>query len=75
MSDREKIRKIVDSLPEDKLVFVLTYLQGLEDGMVDEPNNDTITALKETDDAIRSGKIRPFTGSTDDFLDSILAED
>lgn len=75
MSDRERIREIVDKLPDDKLIFVLTYLQGLEDGLVDEPNNDTISALKETDEALKNGKIHPFTGSTDEFLNDLLAED
>lgn len=72
MNDREKVIDIVEKLPENKLIYVLTYLQGLSDGMADDPNDDTIEALEETEDAIQTGDITPFTGSTKDFLDTIL---
>lgn len=75
MSDREKIREIVDSLPEDKLVFVLTYLKGLEDGMDEEPNDDTLEAFEESEQKLKDGTIERFSGSTDDLFASILEGD
>lgn len=72
MSEREKIQEIVNNLPDDKLIFVLTYLQGLEDGLSEDPNDETLAAFAETDAALNDGTIKPFTGSTKDFLDDIL---
>lgn len=72
MSERERIQEIVDNLPDDKLIFVLTYLQGLEDGISEEPNDETLLAFSETDEALKNGAIKSFTGSTEDFLNGIL---
>lgn len=48
---------------------VHAYLQGLSNGMTDDPNKDTIEALEETESAIRTGNVIPFTGGTKEFLD------
>ena len=74
MSDRDRAIDIIERLPENKIIFVLTYLQGLEDGIQEVPNEETIKSFAETDNAILSGKVKPFTGNTEDFLNDILAE-
>lgn len=74
MSDRDRAIDIIERLPENKIIYVLTYLQGLEDGLQEIPNSETLKSFAETDNAILSGKVKPFTGSTEDFLNDILAE-
>lgn len=74
MSDRDRAIDIIERLPENKIIYVLTYLQGLEDGLQEIPNSETLKSFAETDKAIKDGKIKPFTGSTEDFLNDILAE-
>jgi hypothetical protein len=74
MSDRDRAIDIIERLPENKILYVLTYLQGLQDGLAEVPNNETLQAFSETDKLISEGKIKPFTGATDDFLNDILAE-
>ena len=74
MSDRDRAIDIIERLPENKMIFVLTYLQGLEDGIQEVPNEETIKSFAETDNAILSGKVKPFTGNTEDFLNDILTE-
>lgn len=75
MSDRDKVIEIVKHLPEEKMVFILSYLQGLEDGMDEEPNDDTLEALEESEQKLKDGTIERFSGSTEDLFASILAED
>lgn len=74
MSDRDRAIDIIERLPENKIIYVLTYLQGLEDGLQEIPNSETLKSFAETDSAILSGKVKPFKGSTEDFLNDILAE-
>lgn len=73
MSDRDKAIEIVKHLPDDKIIFLLTYLRGLEDGIVETPNDETITAFDEIDKKISDGTLKPFSGSTKDFLNDLLA--
>lgn len=75
MSDRDRAIEIVRNLPENKIIYVLTYLKGLEDGIADEPNDETIAAMEETDAMIKNGGLHGFSGSTKDLFSKILAED
>jgi hypothetical protein len=48
--------------------------QAIADAQTTEtPNAETFEAMKEVDEMIRTGKGEHFTGSTSDFLASILA--
>ena len=48
----------------------------MHDDIEDEiPNAETIAAINEVDEMIRTGSGKPFSGSTDEFFDMILAED
>lgn len=75
MSDRERAIQMVKELPENKIIFVLTYLQGLEDGLDEIPNEETLQALAESDQQLKDGTIERFSGSTEDLFSSILSED
>lgn len=49
MSDRERLFQLVDSIPDYKLGYAITYLQGLTDGGKAELNKETLEALEEVE--------------------------
>lgn len=73
MSEREIAKKLIDQIPESRLYYVISYLQGA--AVPDEiPNAETIAALEE----LQSGGGELWTGSTEDFfatLDREVKED
>jgi hypothetical protein len=79
MSSYEKATALLNQVPEYQLDDVVAYLQGVIAGAIHSdqeiPNAETIAAMNEVDEMIRTGKGEHFTGSTADFLASILAGD
>ena len=70
MSNREFAKKLIDYVPENKLLYVVGYLQGRV--VPDEtPNTATIAAIQE----LESGGGELWTGSTEDFFAMLDAED
>lgn len=60
MSERELAKKLIDRIPDSRLVYVISYLQGA--AVPDEtPNAETLEAFAELDN---SGGYK-FTGSTE----------
>ena len=73
MSNRELAKKLIDQIPESRMRYVISYLQGA--AVPDEtPNAETMEAMKEVDDMISAGTGEHFTGATSDFFRQ-LAED
>ena len=73
MSNREMAKSLIDRIPESKLFYVVSYLQGV--AVPDEtPNAETLEAMEEVNRMIAEGTGEHFTGSTADFL-RMLAED
>jgi hypothetical protein len=78
MSSFEQASALLEQVPESKIDYVIAYLQGIVAGVPsadreEVPNAETIAAMQEGDEMIRTGKGEHFTGSTSDFLASILA--
>ncbi len=70
MSSRELAKSLIDRIPDGKMYYVLSFLQGA--AIPDEtPNAETMKAVEELD----SGGGFTFDGSTSDLLSEILAED
>ena len=70
MSNREFAKNLIDYVPENKLLYVVGYLQGIV--VPDEtPNPATIAAIQE----LESGGGELWTGSTEDFFAMLDAED
>lgn len=70
MSNREFAKNLIDYVPENKLLYVVGYLQGIV--VPDEtPNTATIAAIQE----LVSGGGELWTGSTEDFFAMLDAED
>lgn len=69
MSEREIAKKLIDQIPESRLYYVISYLQGA--AVPDEiPNAETIAALEE----LQSGGGELWTGSTEDFFATLDRE-
>lgn len=74
MSEREFAKSLIDRVPENRLFYVIAYLQGA--AVPDEvPNDETLEAMQETKDKIKNGTCQPFYGSTAEFFDMLLSED
>jgi hypothetical protein len=72
MSEREMAKYLIDQIPENRLFYVIAYLQGA--AIPDEiPNAETLNALAEVDTMIQKSEGEHFTGSTADFF-GMLAE-
>ncbi|MCD7743989.1 MAG: hypothetical protein LUI13_01640 [Lachnospiraceae bacterium] len=73
MSNRDYAKSLIDQIPETRLIYVVSYLQGA--AIPDEtPNAETLEAIAEVDDMIHVGAGEHFSGSTEDFLASLLED-
>lgn len=69
MSNREIAKSLIDQIPESRMYYVISYLQGA--AVPDEtPNSSTIAAIEELENG--SGKL--FTGSTEDLFTQLMEE-
>lgn len=50
MSEREMMYQLLDTVPDNKIGYVIGFIQGLMIGEHDEPNAETIAAMKELED-------------------------
>lgn len=63
MSNRELAKSLIDQIPENRLFYVVAYLQGA--AIPDEiPNAETLEAMEELDE----GGGHRFTGATDQLF-------
>lgn len=69
MSNREIAKSLIDQIPESRMYYVISYLQGA--AVPDEtPNPSTIAAIEELENG--GGKL--FTGSTEDLFTQLMEE-
>ncbi len=70
MSTREMAKNLIDQIPESRLYYVISYLQGA--ATPDEtPNAETLEAFEE----LENGGGHRFSGSTDQLFAELLEED
>lgn len=70
MSNREFAKNLIDQIPDSRLYYVISYLQGA--AVPDEtPNATTIDAIQE----LENGGGELWTGSTKDLFAALDAED
>lgn len=80
MSYQDIAKDMIDHLPEDKMIFIINILQNIgEMSGVDvyphfEPNSETIAAMAETDEMIKTGCGQHFEGSTEELFAQLLEE-
>ena len=71
MSNRDRVIEIVNTMPEYRIAGLLAFLQSYED----IPNDETISAMQEVDEMIRTGSGQHFQGSAADFFAMLDDED
>lgn len=77
MSERELAVQLLDSIPDYKLGYVVSYLQGYLQGMNESdeiPNEETLKAFEESDEIVKKGTGQRFDGSTEDFFKAMLED-
>ena len=76
MSNRELAKSIIDCLPEDKLIFIINIgeMSGISVHPEFTPNEETIKAMEEVDEMIRTGSGEHFSGTTADFFAALEEE-
>ncbi len=73
MSNRDFAKNLIDQIPEGKMIYIISYLQGA--AVPNEmPNAETENAMQEVEEMIMTGMGEHFSGSTADFF-AMLAED
>ena len=73
MSYKELAKNLIDQIPDSKMYYIVTYLQGA--AVPEEiPNAETMEAIEEVEEMIRTGSGHPFEGSTEEFLAQLLEE-
>ena len=69
MSNREFAKTLIDQIPENRLFYVISYLQGA--AVPDEtPNAETLESFAELD----NGGGRPFNGTTEELFTELMEE-
>ena len=69
MSNRELAKNLIDQIPENKLIFIIAYLQGA--AIPDEkPNAETLKAFAE----LENGGGTLFSGSTEDLFSELMED-
>lgn len=69
MSNRELAKNLIDQIPESRMYYVISYLQGA--AVPDEtPNAETIASIEE----LENGGGTLFTGSTEDLFTQLMEE-
>lgn len=67
MSNREFAKSLIDPIPESKLIYVISYLQGA--AIPEEiPNAETLAAIEE----LENGDGTVFTDSTTDLFAELM---
>ena len=69
MSDRERAEILLERVPDNRIVYLLCFMEGLTADQY-EPNDDTIEAIEE----LESGGGEVFEGSTSDFMKMMLED-
>lgn len=75
MSDREQVLQIVNEMPDYKVSGLLGLLRAFLFDNDEVPNAETIAAMEEVNEMIRTGSGERWQGSTADLFAAILAED
>lgn len=70
MSNREFAKTLIDQIPESKLFYVISYLQGA--AVPDEtPNAETLEAFAELD----NGGGHSFSGTTEQLFSELMEDE
>ena len=74
MSDRERLWELVDAIPDYKLCYAITYLQGLTDGGRAEFNKETLEAFEESERIAKDPNVKSYTNVEEMFREILEDE-
>ena len=74
MSEREKLFQLVDDIPDYKLTYAITYLQGLTDGGRAELNKETLEAFEEAERISKDPTVKSYTDVQEMFREILEDE-
>lgn len=63
---------MLETVPDNKIGYIIGYIQGLTMEKEDEPNEETIAAFKEGDEMLANGTGKRFN-NLDDLWNSLEA--
>ena len=69
MSNREFAKTLIDQIPENRLFYVISYLQGAA-VPAETPTAETLEAFAELD----NGGGHPFNGTTEELFAELMEE-
>lgn len=69
MSDREKLYQLIDTVPDNKVAYIIGYIQGLTTEP-NQPNEETVEAMRE----LEEGGGTVFEGSAHEFISAMLED-
>lgn len=69
MSERERMYQLLDAVPDNKIAYIIGYIQGLMIVDREVPNKDTIAAFEEGDQMLAAGSGQRYADSTALFAD------
>ena len=73
MSYKELAKNLIDQIPESKMYYIVAYLQGAAIPE-DIPNTETLDAMAEVEEMIKTGSGQHFHGTAEEFTDMLLSE-
>lgn len=74
MSYKELAKSLIDQIPDSKMYYIVSYLQGA--AVPEEiPNVETLEAMAEVEEMIKAGSGQHFHGTAEEFTEMLLAED
>jgi hypothetical protein len=69
MSDKDIAKSLIDQIPDNKMYYIIAYLQGA--AIPNEtPNSETIRAMQE----LESGGGHRFSGSTYELFNELMED-
>ena len=69
MSERDVAKNLIDKIPEDQLLHIISYLR-VEAGLEGTPNSETLEAFNELD----CGGGTRFSGSIEELFTELLSD-
>lgn len=74
MSERERMYQLLDAVPDNKVAYIIGFIQGLTIEESNTPNAETMEAMEEAERMIATGNGQRFEGSAKDFVNRLLGE-
>lgn len=68
MSERERMYQLLDTVPDNKISYIIEFIQGLTIEDQNIPNSETLDAMQE----LENDGGESFDGSTADFLKMMI---